>query len=113
MTCRLRPGKKKGREITMKKSIKTIGIIATMGILLAFSYFLGTTQAETITEVQTITEIREIEKPVEVVPDGFIDTRSEVFQDNYIDMRSVVDFDVSEYGLQLYCKDGTGYWLEW
>ena len=47
------------------------------------------------------------------MPDGFIDTRPEEFQDNYIDMRSVVDFDVSEYGLQLYCEDGTGYWLEW
>ena len=91
----------------MKKSIRTIGIIATMGIL------LGTTQTGTITEIQTVTETREIEKPVEVVPDGFIDTRPEEFQDNYIDMRSVVDFDVSEDGLQLYCEDGTGYWLEW
>lgn len=97
----------------MKKSINAIGFIATIGILLASSYLLGTTQAETITEVQTVTEIREIEKPVEVVPDGFIDTRSEEFQNNYIDMRSVIDFDVSEYGLQLYCEDGTGYWLEW
>ncbi len=97
----------------MKKSIKTIGFIATIGILLVSSYLLGTMQAETITEIQTVTETREIEKPVEVVPDGFIDTRPEEFQDNYIDMRSVVDFDVSEYGLQLYCEDGTGYWLEW
>lgn len=96
----------------MKKSIKTIGFIATIGILLVSSYLLGTMQAETITEIQTVTETREIEKPVEVVPDGFIDTRPEEFQDNYIDMRSVVDFDVSEYGLQLYCEDGTGYWLE-
>lgn len=96
----------------MKKSIKAIGFIATIGILLASSYLLGTTQAETITEMQTVTEIREIEKPVEIVPDGFIDTRSEEFQDNYIDMRLVIDFDVSEYGLQLYCEDGTGYWLE-
>lgn len=113
MTCRLRPGKKKGREITMKKSIKIVGFIATMGIMLVCAYLLGTTQAETITEVQTVTEIREIEKPVEVVPNGFIDTRSEEFQDNYIDMRSVIDFSVSEYGLQLYFEDGTGYWLEW
>lgn len=97
----------------MKKSIKTIGFIATIGILLVSSYLLGTMQAETITEIQTVTETREIEKPVEVVPDGFIDTRPEEFQDNYIDMRSVVDFDASEYGLQLYCEDGTGYWLEW
>ena len=97
----------------MRKLFTTIGTIATMGIIMILSYLLGATQAETITEVQTVTEIREIEKLVEVVPDGFIDTRSEEFQDNYIDMRSVVDFDASEYGLQLYCEDGTGYWLEW
>ena len=96
----------------MKKSIRTIGIIATMGILLVSSYLLGTTQTGTITEIQTVTETREIEKPVEVVPDGFIDTSSAEFQDNYIDMRSVIDFSVSEYGLQLYFEDGTGYWLE-
>ena len=96
----------------MKKSIKTIGFIATIGILLVSSYLLGTMQAETITEIQTVTETREIEKPVEVVPDGFIDTSSAEFQDNYIDMRSVIDFSVSEYGLQLYFEDGTGYWLE-
>ncbi len=96
----------------MKKSIKTIGTIAAMGIMMILSYLLGAMQAETVTEIQTVTEIREVEKPVEVVPDGFIDTSSAEFQDNYIDMRSVIDFSVSEYGLQLYFEDGTGYWLE-
>ncbi len=56
----------------MRKSIKTIGIVATMGIMLVCAYLLGTTQAKTITEVQTAAEIKEIEKPVEVVPDGYI-----------------------------------------
>ena len=96
----------------MKKSIKTIGPIAALGLMIITSYLLGATQAETVTEIQTVTEIREVEKPVEVVPDGFIDTSSAEFQDNYIDMRSVIDFSVSEYGLQLYFEDGTGYWLE-
>ena len=96
----------------MKKSIKTIGTIAAMGIMMILSYLLGAMQAETVTEIQTVTEIREVETPVEVVPDGFIDTSSAEFQDNYIDMRSVIDFSVSEYGLQLYFEDGTGYWLE-
>ena len=91
----------------MKKSIKTIGTIAAMGIMMILSYLLGAMQAETVTEIQTVTEIREVEKPVEVVPDGFIDTSSAEFQDNYIDMRSVIDFSVSEYGLQLYFEDGT------
>lgn len=50
----------------MKKTFKTIGIIATMGIMMILSYLLGTTQAETLTEVQTVTEIKE------VIPDGYI-----------------------------------------
>lgn len=31
----------------MKKSIKTIGIIATVTIMIVLAYWLGTTQAET------------------------------------------------------------------
>lgn len=91
----------------MKKSIKIIGIIATMGIMLVCAYLLGTTQAETITEVQTVTETRE------VIPDGYIDINSAEFQENFIDMRTVVDFSATEYGLQLYFEDGTGYYWEW
>lgn len=97
----------------MRKLFTTIGTISTMGIIMILSYLLGATQAETITEVQTVTEIREIEKLVEVVPDGFIDAQSVEFQENFIDMRTVVDYEVNEDGLQLYFADGTGYWLEW
>ena len=79
---------------------KSIGIIATMGIMLVSAYWLGTMQAETITETR------------EVIPDGYIDTNATVFHDNYVNMREVVDFEVSDDGLQLYLKDGTGYWLE-
>lgn len=50
----------------MKRTIKTIGIIATIGIMLACAYQLGTTQAETITKIQTVTETKE------VVPAGYI-----------------------------------------
>ena len=89
----------------MKKSIKVIGIIATMGIMLVCAYLLGTTQAETITEVQTVTETRE------VIPDGYIDTKSKEFQENYVDMRKVVYFEVGN-GLQLYYEDGNGYYWE-
>lgn len=56
----------KRRANTMKKSIKTIGIVATMGIMLVSAYLLGTTQTKTIKEVQTVTESKE------VVPDGYI-----------------------------------------
>ena len=84
----------------MKKSIKTIGIIATMGIMLVCAYLLGTTQAETITEVQTVTETKE------VIPDGYVP-----LHDSLVDMDAVVDFTATEYGLQLYFEDGTGYWF--
>lgn len=89
----------------MKKSIKTIGTIAVIGAMLAGAYILGTTQAE------TITEIKEIEKVVEVVPEGYIDTNSEEFTENYVDMRKVVYFEVVD-GLQLYLEDGSGYYWE-
>ena len=85
----------------MKKTIKTISIIATIGIMLVSAYLLGTTQAETITEVQTITETRE------VIPDGYIP-----LDDNIVNMNTIVDFTATEYGLQLYFEDGTGYYLE-
>lgn len=90
----------------MKKTFKAIGIIATMGIMLVLAYLLGTTQAETITEVQTVTEVREI------VPNDYIDINSAEFQDNFVDMRTVIDFSATEYGLQLYFEDGTGYYWE-
>lgn len=91
----------------MKRTIKTIGIVATVGIIALGSYLLGTTQAETVTEIKTVTEVKE----VEVVPDGYIDTNSSEFKDNYVDMRKVVYFEVVD-GLQLYYEDGSGYYWE-
>lgn len=55
-----------------------------------YGYLFGTTQ------VQVQTKEIEIEKT----------------SDNIIDMDRVVDFQISENGLQLYFKDGSGYWLE-
>lgn len=85
----------------MKKSIKIIGIIATMGIMLVCIYLLGTAQAKTVTKIQTVTETRE------VIPDGYIP-----LHDDIVDMNTIVDFSATEYGLQLYFEDGTGYWWE-
>ena len=85
----------------MKKSIKAIGIIATMGIMIVSAYLLGTTQAETIIEVQTVTETKE------VIPDGYIP-----LNDDIVDMNTVIDFSATEYGLQLYFEDGSGYFWE-
>lgn len=89
----------------MKKSIKIIGVITTMGIMLVSAYWLGMTQAE------TVTKIKEVEKVVEIVPNGYINTNSQEFQENYVDMRKVVYFEVED-GLQLYYEDGTGYYWE-
>ena len=85
----------------MKNTIKTIGTFVTMGIMLICAYLLGTTEAETITEVQTVTEVKE------VVPDGYIR-----LDDNIVDMNIVIDFTATEYGLQLYFEDGSGYYWE-
>lgn len=132
----------------MKKSVKTVGIIATMGIMLVCAYLLGTIRAETVIETR------------EVIPDGYIalnecipladiacyfidndgypcfelkdvatqynadNTRSysdimeslsnetEDFQEHYIDIRTVVGYEATGYGLQLYCEDGSGYYIE-
>ena len=95
----------KRKVIMMKKSIKTIVTIATIGIMLVCAYLFGTTQAETVMEIKTV------EKTVEVVPDGYIDTNSEEFQENYVDMRKVVYWEAVD-GLQLYYEDGSGYYWE-
>ena len=76
--------------------------IYRLRFLLVSAYLLGTTHSETVTENQTI----------EVVPDGYIDMNSDEFINNYVDMRQVTDWDASDDGLQLYCEDGSGYWLE-
>ena len=90
----------------MERTFKTIGIIATMGIMFVLAFWLGTTQAKTITEIE------EVEKVVEVVPNGYIDMYSEEFRENFVDMRDVVYFESSDDGLQLYFADGSGYWWE-
>lgn len=90
----------------MKRTLKAIETIGAMTILLLCAYLLGTTQAETITEVQTI------EKVVEVVPNGYIDTTTEEFYNNFVDMRQVTDYTATADGLQLYLADGNGYYWE-
>lgn len=85
----------------MKKSIRTIGAIAIIGTMLVCAYLLGTTQAETITEIQTVTETKE------VIPAGYIP-----LNDDIVNMDTVVDFSATEYGLQLYFEDGSGYFGE-
>lgn len=87
----------------MNKAIKTIVTIGIVGTIAICSYLLGTIKAK------TGTEIKEVEKIVEVVPDGYIDTNSNEFLDNYVNMRKVVYWEVND-GLQLYYDDGSGYY---
>jgi len=86
----------------MKRIVKTIVVIAIMGIMLTGAYLLGTTQADIVM----------VERVIEVVPDGYMDSTSEDFYNNYVDMRSVIDYTASMDGLQLYCNDGSGYYWE-
>lgn len=37
---------------------------------------------------------------------------TEDFRNNFIDMRTVVSYTATEYGLQLYFDDGSGYYIE-
>lgn len=93
---------KKNNITTTIRRIVTIGVI---GAITVGSYLLGTMQAETITET------KEVEKIVEVVPDGYIDMKSDEFKKNYVDMRKVVYFEVED-GLKLYYEDGNEYYWE-
>lgn len=83
---------------------KAIGKIAILGTMLVMSFYSGVHHAEKM-EAKT-------ENIIEVIPDGYINTESEEFFDHYVDMRQVVDFEVSEDGLQLYYGDGSGYYWE-
>ena len=94
------------------KTVKTIVTMAAMAVIAIGSYYLGTTQTKTVTTIQTVTEIKEVEKVVEVVPNGYIDTTTEDFYNNFVDVRQVVDFTTTEYGLQIYLNDGSGYYWE-
>ena len=87
----------------MKKKILTITLFA---VVAAGSFLLGTTHAKT--EVKTV----EVERIVEVIPNGYIDTTTDDFFNNYVDMRTVVNCEANENGLQLYTNDGNGYYWE-
>lgn len=97
----------------MKKALKAIDTIAAMGVMLILTYWPGTIQANTVTEVQTVAEMEEAESVMEAALDGCVDIASEGFHSDTVNIRTMIDFTVSEYSLQLYFKDGTGYYWEW
>ena len=83
----------------MKRTIKTIGTITTMAVIAIGSFCLGTTQAETMTEV------KEVEKVVEVVPDGYIKLDEciplEDIAGYFIDNGDYICFELKDVGYQL------------
>lgn len=59
----------------MKKSIKTIGIVAMTGIMLVSANLFCTMQVEK-------TKVQAVEKTVDVLPDGQINSNVEIFYTN-------------------------------
>lgn len=88
----------------MKKIFKAIGIIATMGIMIVCAYLLGTTQC------RTVLEVKEVEKVIETIPNGYIPL--EELETDFLDMTTVIGYEGTDQGLQLYTDDGCGYYLE-
>lgn len=99
----------------MEKSVKIIGTIATMGIMIVCAYWLGTTQAETVTKIhtRTVTDVKEVEKVVEVVPDGYIALEDCIPLEDiacyFIDGYDYPCFELKDVGNQLDNPDNKSY----
>lgn len=121
----------------MKKMIKTI---VTVGIIMICAFLFGSIKAsaaepspqhESLIDMAQVTDFVANdgclmlyfndgtgyywEKDNDVSIDAVLETGSDThipLDDNLVDMDAVVDFTVSEYGLQLYFADGSGYFLE-
>lgn len=91
----------------MKKSIKTIGIIAVIIIMSVCSYIAGTTQTKTETVTKTIT------KEVEIIPDNYISLDKCIPLDDivgyYIDSNDYICFSLADYNNQLDDTANTSY----
>lgn len=121
----------------MKKMIKTI---VTVGIIMICAFLFGSIKAsaaepspryESLIDMAQVTDFVANdrclmlyfndgtgyywEKDNDVSMDAVAETESDTYiplDDNLVDMDAVVDFTASEYGLQLYFADGSGYCLE-
>ena len=91
----------------MKKSIKTIGIIATMVIISVCSYIVGTMQAKTETVTKTVI------KEVEVIPQNYISLDKCIPLDDvcgwYYDKYDYICFELGDIGKQLDNPNGKSY----
>lgn len=87
---------------------KALYIIFTL-LLAANAYIAGKElNPRIITEVKTV----EIEKEIETIPDGYINTTTKDFYNNYLDMRRVINYVSTENGILLHTEDGSGYYLK-
>ena len=121
----------------MKKMIKTI---VTVGIIMICAFLFGSMKAsaaepsqqhESLIDMAQVTDFVANdgclmlyfndgtgyywEKDNDVSIDAVLETGSDThipLDNNFVDMDAVVDFTASEYGLQLYFADGSGYFLE-
>lgn len=121
----------------MKKMIRTI---VTVGIIMIFSCLfdgMKVSAAEPSPQHESLIDMTQItdfvandgclmlyfndgtgyywEKDIDVSMDAVAETESDAYMpldDSIVDMDAVVDFTASEYGLQLYFADGSGYFLE-
>lgn len=91
----------------MKKSNKTVGIIATMVIMSVCSYIAGTTQAKTKTVTKTVT------KEVEVIPQNYISLDKCIPLGDicgwYYDKYDYICFELGDIGKQLDNPNGKIY----
>jgi len=113
----------------------TITTIATLAFLIICAYLFGSMEVnaaeptlESIIDMTQITDFVVNESNLQLYfNDGTgyywesdIDSDNKIisseyaqhFDDNYIDMDTVIEFDITEYGLMLYLSDGSGYYWE-
>lgn len=119
---------------------KMIGAIATVGIIMICACMFGSMKAsaaEPSPQYESLIDMTQItdfvandgclmlyfnngtgyywEKDIDMSMDAVAETESDAYiplDDKLVDMDEVVDFTASEYGLQLYFADGSGYFLE-
>lgn len=121
----------------MKKMIKTI---VTVGIIMICACLFGgmkVSAAEPSPQHESLIDMAQVtdfvandgylqlyfndgtgyywEKDIDMSMDAVAETESDAYiplDDNLVDMNTIVDFSATEYGLQLYFADGSGYYWE-
>ncbi len=104
--------------MNMKNGIRIFKASMIIMIIFLCGYLLGDRYTRTINK--DIVSNAAVNKIIDNIDDN-IDiifnncnncNYSKYNNDLYVDMQKVVGFDVTEYGLQLYFYDGTGYFIE-